>query len=657
MRASPPESAARFERLAPIGSGGAATVWKALDRRTGAHVALKVLHAHLRTDSVVCARFRREVEIGQALSHPAFVKVFDLCEEGDTLAFPMELLEGRTLKERIYADGPLPVDEVRRIARACLEGLAFAHQQGVVHRDFKPQNVFLCASGEVRLLDFGFAHTNAAAGLTTKSVVLCTPDYAPPEIVGGSAVDGRADLYSLGASLFEALTGQVPFRGASSFELLRQHLTAAPPRVRSLAPEVPAALDALVARLLEKKPEDRFPTASAVLSQLDLAEAPLALRPAECCPACGEPRAANWPVCPSCGAAADGTATAGDFMVILTRPPGKGGPARVAEALNSVGAEPAADLPDEELSNVPAMLLKNVSEPLGRLLRDRCRARDLQVELRSTREGNSDLLRGTNTAALTYWLVLFLPWAAVLGAGVWYVTQAGGPTGLTLGLLCGWGVAGPAAAFLAHKKAHLLIPSLGRVRTLERASAVPQGVLDAWHRARARVQDAALKGTLVRLFERALTIASLHQSAAPAVQLLFDESRDAAMRLVEQACALAVAAQEQRERLALLDEPRHLTELEALRSRRATATGSTEALDAAIAAHEEAVREAGALEASWTATSHRLLAVASALELTSVQLAAAGVAEPTGTSVEVKRLLEEGAFAARAARDLSRDPG
>lgn len=629
-------------------------MWRALDRESGEERALKVLHPHLRADTVVCARFRREVEIGRALTHPAFVKVYALWEDDEALAFPMELLEGRTLKERIQAEGPLPVDEVRRIARACLEGLAFAHQQGVVHRDFKPQNVFLCRSGEVRLLDFGFAHTNAAAGLTTKSVVLCTPDYAPPEIVGGSSVDARADLYSLGATLFEALTGQVPFRGSSPFELLRQHLTSPPPRVRSLAPQAPAALDALVARLLEKKPEDRFPTAAAVLSQLDTAEAPLALRPAECCPACGEPRAATWPVCPSCGATADGAATAGDFMVILTRPPGRQGPERVAEALRSVGAEPAAELTDAELKAVPVLLLKGVSEPLGRLLRDRARARDLEVELRSVREGNSDLLRGTNTAALTWWLTLFLPWAGVLGYGVWFAVEEKGLSGLQLGLLAAWGLLGPLAAWATHQKAHLFIPAVGRVRTADRARAVPQGVLDAWHRARARVQDAALKGTLVRLFERALTISSLHQTSAPAVQLLFDEARDGAMRLVEQACALAISAQEQRERLALLDEPRHLAELEALRSRRAQ-SGSTEALEQAIAAHEAAVREAGALEASWTATSHRLLAVASALELTSVQLAAAGVSEPTGTSVQVKRLLDEGAFAAQAAREVLKE--
>lgn len=279
----------RFELLAPLGSGGAATVWRSLDRTTGTNVALKVLHEHLRFDSVVCARFRREVEIGQALDHKAFARVGELVETPSFLGFPLELLEGQTLKERI-------------------------HERGVVHRDFKPQNVFLCANGDVRLLDFGFAHTNAAAGLTTKSVVLCTPDYAPPEIVGGAAVDCRADLYSLGATLFEAASGQVPFRGATSFDLLRQHLTAPAPRLRSLAPAAPERLDALVARLLEKRPEDRFPTAQAVLAQLDAGAASSAQQPAESCHSCGEPRAPTWPVCPSCGLAADGAAAKGDGL-------------------------------------------------------------------------------------------------------------------------------------------------------------------------------------------------------------------------------------------------------------------------------------------------------------------------------------------------------
>ncbi|HZX96137.1 MAG TPA: serine/threonine-protein kinase [Myxococcales bacterium] len=192
--------------LRRIGAGGLAEVFAARDRATSAEVAVKVLHAHLAQDTLVCERFRRELAIARSLDHPGIVRVFDLHEHQGRPFISMELLRGRTLHERLVRGGPMAPAEARRVTLEICAGLRAAHREGVIHRDLKPHNVFLTDGGAVKLLDFGLARAAGQTRITSASAVAGTPGYIAPEILAGERGDARADLYALGATWFEMLT-------------------------------------------------------------------------------------------------------------------------------------------------------------------------------------------------------------------------------------------------------------------------------------------------------------------------------------------------------------------------------------------------------------------------------------------------------------------
>ena len=249
----------RFEVVRRLGAGGIAEVFQARDRVSGQEVALKALHDHLAQDPALSARFRREMAVTRSLDHPAIVRVFDLHEHDGRPFFSMEILRGRTLASRL-AEGPLPPPEARRIAGAVCEALRPAHGAGIVHRDLKPQNVFLCDDGGVKLLDFGLARVAGQARLTAQSMVMGTPGYIAPELLSGADADARADVYSLGATLFEMLTGRQAFGGTDPYQVLRQQ--------REGPPEAPGPEGAVAHRMLEPDPERRFLDAEQVLRAL-----------------------------------------------------------------------------------------------------------------------------------------------------------------------------------------------------------------------------------------------------------------------------------------------------------------------------------------------------------------------------------------------------
>jgi len=258
----------RYEIRSVIDWGGFAVVYVAHDRMLRREIALKVLRPDRMSDAAM-ARFRREVAVARDAASPRLVRVFDIETSDGAIYLTMELVDGGSLRKRL-SESPLSIDEAIRIATSIAEGLQSLHALGIVHRDIKPGNVLLDSSGEVKLADFGLARhlESDAAHATTTGTILGTLAYLSPEQALGQPIDHRTDLYSLGVVLFEMLTGRVPFEGESALGTLLARMKASPEDVRRLRRDCPRWLSALVARLLERDPENRYPSAAAVLADL-----------------------------------------------------------------------------------------------------------------------------------------------------------------------------------------------------------------------------------------------------------------------------------------------------------------------------------------------------------------------------------------------------
>ena len=247
----------RYEVGEVIAEGGMAQVRHGRDLKLKRDVAIKILRAQFASSPEFLDRFHREAELSAQLSHPNLVSVFDVGREGELHFIVMELLPGRTLKD-LTANGPLPTERAVELAREVALGMAFAHQRGLVHRDLKPQNVLLSDSGHAKVADFGLALGEESTQLTQPGTVWGTVQYLSPEQAQGMAADSRSDIYSLGAILFELLSGQPPFEGATPAAIMMKHVYDAPPDVNDLNPLVPMAAARVVRRALAKTREDRY---------------------------------------------------------------------------------------------------------------------------------------------------------------------------------------------------------------------------------------------------------------------------------------------------------------------------------------------------------------------------------------------------------------
>ena len=259
-----------YEILTCLGSGGMGEVYRARDTRLEREVAVKVLPERLARDPLSLARFQREARAVAALSHPHIVALYDIGAEQGTNYVVMELLEGRTLGQELKQsslDWRMALD----IALAVAEGLAAAHAKGLVHRDIKPDNIYLTSNGGVKILDFGLVrqekHTDPEKGLaatvtleTQQGVLLGTVSYMSPEQVRGQQADARSDVFALGCVLYEMLTGQRPFPGDTTADVMASILHHAPPQLSESGRHRPAALDRVLARCLEKAPAQRYPS-------------------------------------------------------------------------------------------------------------------------------------------------------------------------------------------------------------------------------------------------------------------------------------------------------------------------------------------------------------------------------------------------------------
>jgi tRNA A-37 threonylcarbamoyl transferase component Bud32 len=262
-----------YDLLEPLGQGGMGEVWKARHRRLDKLVAIKLLHAHRQTSQVAVERFLREMKALGRLDHPNVVEASDAGEQSGVVYLVMKLVEGTDLARLVRDGGPLSTAEACALVRQAALGLQYLHEHGLVHRDIKPSNLIRTPDGTVKVLDLGLASWRGAApteDLTLAGQLLGTPDFlAPEQVRDAAAVDIRADLYSLGATLFFLLTGKPPFAHRTGvYAKMKAHEEEAPPDIPILRPDVPAELAALVARLLAKRPEYRPQTPAEVAGQL-----------------------------------------------------------------------------------------------------------------------------------------------------------------------------------------------------------------------------------------------------------------------------------------------------------------------------------------------------------------------------------------------------
>jgi len=256
----------RYEILEKIGSGGMSDVYKAKCHKLNRLVAIKVLKAEFTDDANFVSKFKMEAQAAAGLSHPNIVSIYDVVDEGDIHFIVMELVEGITLKSYITKKGRLDVKEAIGIAIQVAQGIEAAHEQHIIHRDIKPQNMLISMDGKVKVADFGIAR--AVSSQTMNSTVVGSVHYISPEQARGGYSDERSDLYSLGITMFEMVTGRVPFGGDNTVTVALAHLEEPIPLPSLMNPGVTPSFERIILKCTEKKPEDRYKNAAEVISDL-----------------------------------------------------------------------------------------------------------------------------------------------------------------------------------------------------------------------------------------------------------------------------------------------------------------------------------------------------------------------------------------------------
>jgi HAMP domain-containing protein/predicted Ser/Thr protein kinase len=257
--------AGRYEVKEVLGAGGMGVVYRAFDRELAEPVAIKTLRPDtLAGDPVALERFKQEIRLARKITHRNVVRTYDLGEVSGMYYLTMEFVEGTSLKQLIQSRGRLPVPVTLTVGKQLCRALEVAHEQGVIHRDIKPQNIVVEPNGFLKVMDFGIArlaNPPKGKGLTEAGMAIGTPDYMSPEQLSGLELDPRSDLYSAGVVLFECLTGRLPFEADSPWALIAKHIEEEPPDPRTRNAEVPEELARVVIRAMAKQKESRFQTA------------------------------------------------------------------------------------------------------------------------------------------------------------------------------------------------------------------------------------------------------------------------------------------------------------------------------------------------------------------------------------------------------------
>jgi eukaryotic-like serine/threonine-protein kinase len=256
----------RYEIIDKVGSGGMADVYKAKDQRLNRFVAIKVLKPEYSSDKSFVNKFRGEAQSAAGLSHPNIVNVYDVGDDSGLHYIVMELVEGITLKRFIERKGKLEVKEAVGISIQIAQGMEAAHDNHIIHRDIKPQNIIISRDGKVKVTDFGIAKATNSNTITSNA--MGSVHYLSPEQARGGYSDEKSDIYSLGVTLYEMLSGKVPFAGDNTVSVALLHIQGEAMPLRELDPEIPVSVDKIVQKCMQKRPERRYHTASELIADL-----------------------------------------------------------------------------------------------------------------------------------------------------------------------------------------------------------------------------------------------------------------------------------------------------------------------------------------------------------------------------------------------------